>query len=455
MKLRLFFTIPALVLGVSVTAGAQTTTGPLAGSVTTVAATEEPMPLTLDMAVERGLKYNLSLISIEDQVESARGSRMRSLRGLLPHIEARAGEVRQTVNLAAFGFSGALFPGVSTIVGPFDVFDARLYGSQPLLDLGARNDVRSKTAAFNAARFDSQNARDTVTFVVTSLYFQAVSGESRIQTARSQVATAEALFTLATNLRNAGAAPGIDVVRAQVQLQAARQRLIAAENDFAKQTLQLARAIGLPTAQRVALSDRNATVAGQSLTLDEALTRAASGRADYQASLERVHAAEAALNSTRSETLPSLRLNVDYGAIGPTPREARRTYSISANVRVPLYDPDREGKQVENAATLRQRQAEAADLVQKIEAEVRTAFLDVQATEQQLAVARERVALANQELQLARTRFSAGVTSNLEVIQAQNEVATATDIEVSGVYAFNVAQAALARAIGAPETAKP
>ena len=172
-------------------------------------------------------------------------------------------------------------------------------------------------------------------------------------------------------------------------------------------------------------------------------------RDSYKASLARVQAAEATLRSTRGSALPSMRVSADYGTIGSSPADARRTYTMAVGVRVPLFDQDRVGRQVENQAALRQRQAEAADLVQRIEAEVRTAFLDVQAAEQQLGVSRERVTLSNQELSLARTRFSAGVTGNLEVIQAQNEVATAADAEVAAGYALNVARATLARALGA------
>jgi len=145
-------------------------------------------------------------------------------------------------------------------------------------------------------------------------------------------------------------------------------------------------------------------------------------------------------------------VNGDFGAMGSAPSDARRTYSVSANVRVPLFDQDRRGREVENAATLHQRQSETADLAQRIEAEVRTAFLDVQAAEQQLAVARERVSLAGQELSLARTRFTAGVTNNLEVIQAQDEVAAASDIEVAATYAVNVARAGLVRTLGPVDT---
>ena len=152
--------------------------------------------------------------------------------------------------------------------------------------------------------------------------------------------------------------------------------------------------------------------------------------------------------------MPSLHVNGDFGAIGTAPGDARRTYSVSANVRVSLFDQDRRGREVENAATLRQRQSEVADLAQRIEAEVRTAFLDVQAAEQQLAVARERVSLAGQELSLARTRFTAGVTNNLEVIQAQDEVAAASDIEVAATYAVNVARAGLVRTLGPADTSR-
>jgi outer membrane protein TolC len=450
-----------LVLVSGASAGAQSTSqiiaqtsGPFSGSVTSGPATAEPLPLTLADAIERGLKHNLGLISIEQQVESARGSRLRTLRELMPRVDARMGDTAQTTNLAAFGFDSSVFPGIPSIVGPFNIFDARVAGSQTVFDLAALNDVRSKTATLNAARLDSLNARETVVFVITNLYFQAIAGENRIQTARSQVTTAEALLAQANALRNAGAAPGIDVVRAQVQVQSQRQRLISAETEFARQTIQLVRAIGVPTAQRIDLADRTLSLAAPSLTLDAAVARAASARADYQASLERVHAAESSLQAAKTDLVPSVHVNGDFGAIGSAPGDARRTYSLSANVRVPLFDQDRRGREVENAAALRQRQSEAADLAQRIEAEVRTAFLDVQAAEQQLAVARERVSLAGQELSLARTRFTAGVTNNLEVIQAQDEVAAASDIEVAATYAVNVARAGLVRTLGPADTSR-
>jgi outer membrane protein TolC len=425
------------------------------GSTPAGAVTADPLLLTMRAAVARGLEHNLGIIVLEEQVESARGARIRSLRDLMPRVDARAADTRQTTNLAAFGFDASLFPGVPPIVGPYNIFDARVFGSQPLFDLSALNDVRSSTYNLTAARLDSQNARDVVAFVVTDLYLRAAAAAARIDAIRSQVSTADALLTLATNQRNAGATTGIDVLRAHVQLQAQRQRLIAAENDYAKQTLQLVRAIGVPVAQGIELADRGEAVPLVAASLDEAVRRAVDGRADYRASLERVHAAEASLRAASTEGLPSVHVNADVGAIGPTPGDARRTYAISGSVRMSVFDRDHKGRQVESAARLRQRRAEAADFAQKIEAEVRTAFLDVGANEQQLALVTEQVSLAEQELALARTRFSAGVTSNLEVIQAQTELAGAQDRAIAGAYAFNAAKAALARAVGSPVSVVP
>lgn len=218
--------VGGLLLGCGAASG-QSATGPFGGSVAQMTVTADVLPLTLAGAIERGLSHNHGLVAVEQQVESARGSRLRTLRELLPRVDARAGDTRQTSNLAAFGFDSSLFPGIPPIVGPYTIFDARVYASQPVVDVSARSELRSRIAALQATRFESENAHAVVTYVVTTLYFQSAAGESRIESARSQVRTAEALLTQATNLRNAGVAPGIDVVRAQVQAQ--RQRLISAQ----------------------------------------------------------------------------------------------------------------------------------------------------------------------------------------------------------------------------------
>ncbi len=426
---------------------------PLMGSVPAAPVTAEPLPLGLREAVDRALTHNLAILNAGERVARSDADRLRSLRDLLPQVEARTSLTRQTTNLAAFGFDTTLFPGVPSVVGPFNVFDARLGASQTVFDLSALNDVRHDRLALDAARLDALDIREVVTLVVTDLYLQAATAARRLDAVHEEVATAQALFALATTLHDAGTTTGIDVVRAEVQLQARRQRLIAAEHHVAKQQIQLARAIGLRAAQPIRLTDAALTLPKPAGTLDDALRAAASARADYRAAVARLQAAEAAAQAAKTAQLPTVGVRADVGALGSSAGDARRTYTLAGTVRVPLFDAGRRARLAEAGADVRDRQAAVADLAERIEADVRSAWLDVQAAEQELAVARERMSLTRQELALARTRFSAGVTSNIEVIQAQDAVAAATDNEIASAYAVNAATAALARTLGTPGTA--
>jgi outer membrane protein TolC len=87
----------------------------------------------------------------------------------------------------------------------------------------------------------------------------------------------------------------------------------------------------------------------------------------------------------------------------------------------------------------------------QIDYDVRAALLDLNAAAEQVEVARSSVDLADQTLTQARDRFAAGVTDNLEVIQAQEAVASANENYISSLYAHNLAKVELARAIGFAE----
>jgi len=426
--------------------------GPFFGSVPPQPATADTVPLTLSDTIDRALKYNLGVMTLEQQVQSARGARWRALTDLLPTVEAQASETREKVNLAASGFSSSSFPGIPTLVGPFNVFDARVFVSQPVVDVSALYNVRRESRNVEAATLESRNAREVVVLVAANLYLQTVAAASRIDAVRAQTDTAQALFTLATDLLRAGLAPQIDVLRAQVEFESQQQRLIVAQNAFQKQKLQLARVIGLPASQAFDLTDKIPYSAMPTMTFDEALKRAYEARADYRAALARVQAADADHRAAAAEALPSVVVNANYGAIGPSASDAQATFAVVGAVRVPIFDGGRRrGRLLETEATLRERRAEADDFRQRIDSEIRTAFLDVEATEAQLRVAQGIVDLATAQLTQAQDRFRAGVTGNLEVIQAQEAVATAAENQINNLYAHNVAKASLARALGVAE----
>jgi outer membrane protein TolC len=410
------------------------------------------MPLSLTDAVNRALKYNLGILLSDQATQQARGARIRALSKLLPQVSAGASEASLQINLKAYGFPG--LPGQSPIVGPFSVFDVRGYVDQPIMDLEDLHKERAESDNVKAARYTYQNARDLVVLVSANLYLQAIAGSSRVSAAKAEVETAQAVYDRAGDLKKAGMVPGIDVIRSQVEFQAQQQRLIYLQNQFQTEKLDLARAIGLPMAQQFRLTDPVPYTPPPPITLNQALTRALAARADYKSLLAQVHAAESLKKAARSEALPSLNFHADYGDIGPSPGNSHGTYTVAASLKIPLFQGGKvRGDVMQADALLKQRQSELQDLQNKIEYQVRTAMMDLKSSESQVHVASSTQDLAHQQLAQAQDRFAAGVVNSLEVVQAQEAVATADENYISSLYRYNVAKASLARALGLAEEA--
>jgi len=425
------------------------------GGVPTGTATHDVVTITVLDAIVRALQHNLGVLLAEDSVGRARGVRWKMLSELMPNVNGHITETRQKVNLQAFGFGSPgvpTLPGFPNIIGPFNIFDARVYMSQSIIDLAALNDARAETHNVEAARLMSLNARDFVIHVAGTLYVHALGSQARAESARAQRQTAQALYDQALNLKQNGMVAGIDVLRAEVQLSTETQRVTVNTNEFEKAKLQLARTIGLPLGQDFALDANLPELPTSDLTIDSAVEQAFRTRPDYQAALERVRAAEATRRAVASSLLPSVRVNADYGDIGLSVTDAQATYAVSGVVSIPIFQGGRfRGKLAEADADLRQRRAEAEDLKASIYYEVRTAFLDLEATTQQLKTATRARDLAAEQLVQARDRFAAGVASNIEVVQAQEAVAIASEQFIAAQYGYDLAKGGLLKGIGTGE----
>ena len=424
------------------------------GSVPTGTVSAQPISLSLADAIERGLRQNLGILVSDDAQVSAHGQLWQARSPLLPDFSARISESAQKVNLAAEGFSkiAGRFPGFPLLVGPFGYFDARVSLSQTLLDLNLLASERSARQNAAAVKLSYQDMREAVVLVVGATYLQTIAAAARVDTADAQVQSAQALYNQALDMRNVGISAGIDVLRAQVELQSRRQQLIAARNDFAKQKLALARTVGLPLAQDFNLTEKIPYEAPEPITVEETLDQALKSRADYQAALSQVRAAEQTVRAATAEHIPSLSIYADYGGIGPTPSSLLGTFTTYASLRIPIFTGGRaHGDALVAQAELNRSRQEAENIKAQIEQDVRDGLLDLQAAADQVSVATSNVNLAEQTLTQAQDRFASGATDNIEVVQAQETVASASESYISSLYAYNLARVELARATGSAE----
>jgi len=184
-------------------------------------------------------------------------------------------------------------------------------------------------------------------------------------------------------------------------------------------------------------------------SVEEAVAQAEQQRADLKAAQAQVEAAEKSLAAARAERLPSLSLSSAYQVIGINPAQSHGAFSVAGTLSVPIYQGGRISNEIQQAeAVLAQRQAELADLRGQIEGEVRQVYLDLDAAAGQVEVARKNLDVAQETLEMTRERIEAGVINTVEVVEAQQTVASAQLDLINSVFAHNLAKLSLARALG-------
>ena len=437
------------VLIVGTTAKAQNTV--VTGSVPSGPASDELVQLTLRDAIKMALRYNLGAIESGQNAQIARGQRLLALSNLLPQVSAGASENVQQVNLATFGLNGV--KGIPTVVGPFSYSSVDASVSQTLFSYESIQRFRAARTAEQAAQLSYQDILDVVTLTVGNGYLRIIEADSRIKAQEAQVQNARALYDRAVHQLQAGTAPRIDATRTEVQLHTEEYNLSIARNNFAVAKLALGRAIGLPLGQEFELADTLPYSDITPLSVDDALQIAFKSRGDFRSALDSQKAAAQSLSAAKGERYPTVAANGSYGDIGPTFGHSHGDFTFQAGIRVPLFTGGRiKGDITQAEAELRQRKAEAENTRGQIDYDVRTAFLNLNAAKEQVAVAKQNVELANESLARSKDRFTSGVTDSVEVVQAEQALASANDQYITSLYNHNFAKLSLARALGVART---
>lgn len=423
------------------------------GSVPTGAVSATPVSLSLRDAIQRGLRYNLGILTSRDIADTVKAERRRTLSTLLPNLSAGATQTSQQLDLVAFGLS---IPGFPAVVGPFGYQNVRAYFQQTVYDRVSLKNLKSADESRKAAELTAEDARNLVVQAVSNAYLAVISDAARTDAIQAELATAQALYDRASDQKRAGTVAGIDVLRADVERQTEQQRLVAQKNQVEKDKLTLARAIGLPTAQQFTMSDK-LPFAPIAASLDDLLKQAYDRRADFRAAQATVRAAEYAVQAARAEHYwPSVVVQADYGDIGSTLADSHGTYDVLAGIHVPIYAGGRTETDIAQAeAVLHTKKNALDDLRGRIDYEVRNALLDLQSAADQVAVASTNLNLATETLTQARDRFAAGVVDNIEVVQAQQLLAAANENYIGSLSAHNQAKIALATALGTAEESVP
>lgn len=422
------------------------------GSVTTGTASPQPINLSLDDAIQRGLRNNLGLILSTTQTSTVRGERLSQLQSLLPSVTFNAQEAVMQTDLAA---QGLRIPGFPTIVGPFGYTDVRAYLSWSLLDVKSLREYMAAKHNFASAQLSEQDARDLVVLTVGNAYLLVLADETRISSVEAQVATAKVSLDQAIASHEAGTAPKLDELRARVDYQTLQQLLIVSRNALDKDKLALARTIGLPLEQSFNLADKEPYAVFDQIDVNAAIQQARANRKDLAATVEQVMAAEQQRKAATADRLPTVKFDGDYGVIGVNMNHSHGTGDALGTLSVPLFKEFALRGEAEQAqAQLDTQRARLSDKNAQVDADVRDALFDIASAQKQVEVASSSVELAKEALSDAQQRYTSGISDNLAVSQAQRSVAQADEQYVASLYRFNMAKLSLARALGMAQNFK-
>jgi outer membrane protein len=415
------------------------------------------LPLSLKKAVEIALAPEGSpkVALAEETMKQAQDRRLETRADLLPDLESSVADHRETVNLEAYGFKFSV-PAIEgfnisipTIVGPFNLFDARGTVTQTVMDMATIRRYQASKVNEEAAKSDFDSTKNQVSDQVARAYLMTLRADASLAVARANVELSQALLDQAKRQKDAGTGTGIETTRAEVQLANDQQRLVVAIDDRRRAGLNLMRAMGLSLESTIELTDKLGYTPVEIGSLENAVADARKMRTELKAQKERESSARLNYSSVKDERLPSLGADANYGTIGQGVVGAHPTYAYGVTLRVPIYDGGRRDYRREESLSLyKQEQVRMRDLEQQVDLDVRLAFDSVHAAETEVRTAEDGMRLSEQELAQAQRRYVAGVANGIEVTDAQNRLARARDNQIAALYDYNVARIDLATATG-------
>ena len=408
--------------------------------------------LTLDQAVALALKQNptaqiaiLTAAQSEQDKDIARAD-------LLPQASARISDEAQKINLRAQFGGVPAFPGLPKTIGPFQLFSAGPSVSAPVFDLTLWRRFQAARNTAGASKANSLATREQVILLVVSQYIGTLRAVANVEASQSRVELAQALYDQAADLQKEGVGTGIDTLRANVELQNEKQRLLEAQNDRETSLYGLSRLLNLDPREKIALADSLSFFETPQPEVEASIEEAMANRQEWKALVSQIKAAENQKKAAQASRLPNVRFDGEFSYVGNSGTTTLPTYTYEASVNLPLFTGGRIRAEVASTdLEIRKLEEQRADLRNQIALDVKTALLNLDSARSEVQVANLGVQLSKEEVDQAGDRFKAGVANNIEVIQAQDSLSRANDNQIAALYRFNQARADLARSIGQME----
>jgi outer membrane protein TolC len=406
--------------------------------------------LTLKEAVQLALKQNPQVQIANLNLAQSVQDRDIARSGLLPQADFETLDRATRYNI--YALFGSKFPGIAQHGGPFQFFQAGPNFSMPIFDLTLWRRWQSAHQGIRATEAQETTVREQIVLLVVSQYLGGLRAGAAVVAAQSRVDLAQALYDQASDLQKNGVGTGLDTLRANVELQNEKQRLIEAQTQNEVALYGLVRLLNLDPHQKIELADQPSFFQTPEFEANESIEQAFSTRPEMKALEARERIALLEKKTASESRLPSINFGGNWAYQGLSLPSSIPSYNLQISFDVPILTGGRIRAQIARSdLELKKVLRERADLHDQIALEVKTSVAQLQSARHEVDVANLGVKLAQEEVTQARDRFQAGVANNIEVITAQDALARANDNQIAALYSYNQSRADLAHAIGQTE----
>ena len=408
-----------------------------------------PPVLTLPQALDMALKNSTNIRTAMAQLEQAKGQYLQYRSSLLPQLDLHARQSLLTVNLVGLGVPVI---GETGKIGPFGSMDARIFLTQELFNLADRRAWQSARWRQNSARFMVEDARELVALNVVAAYLEALRNKASRDSLAAQGTLAGDLYKITRERVTQGVAAELEANRAMQQVNSLEQQRLEAAQTYVTAKLNLANILQAKVTSNYEVADPAAYGAGGPPDRVATIRAALASRADYLSLEANVKAAELGVKSAKASRLPTLSMGFSDGQSGNSPEHNVNVYSLSGFVDFPIFDGGFIHGEIEEAkGVLREALAALDQSRSQIETDVMASISGVESALKEVATSEANVKLSQQEVELARQRFTQGIADNTEVVNAQDRLERAADARIRAEFNLGLARADLARASGVAE----
>ena len=435
----LFFLVAALVLLTSVALEAQENQ-------------DSQSLLTLKQSIAIALEHNHDMQMAREEIHAALELQKEAMTGFLPSLSGKYSYRRLSEE------PYVVFEGREIDISDQDQYRFTGTIAQPLFNgFAILSSYRLAKLGLDVAKIRLTRVRLDLVQQVKEAYFGILRAEKIREVAEQAVQQLKAQLEVAENFYSVGMSPKVEVLDAEVRLADAKQQLILAVND-----LRLAKAgfntiLRRPIDQEVALAD---TLSDQPFmkSYESCLEISLQKRPELIEAERNLVIAEKEITLAKSDYYPKVSLSGNYYRAGDDPSVDgsdfvdRENWDVLAEATMTFFEWGKTRHATnQKRARLRQARQTLIQIEDAVRLEVKTAYLNLQAAEQYIWVAKKGVESAEENFRISEERYREQVATATEVLDAQTRLTEAKTNYTKALVQFNVARAHLIRAIGLEE----